>query len=75
MSAELLDRNYKGLAVEHATSEVEIATADCPIRIVGEYTNLALSIGVLELTLVFTSLTVDWVIRPHSIIYAPSTAS
>lgn len=75
MSAELLDRNYKGLAVEHATSEVEIATADCPIPIVGEYTNLALSIGVLELTLVFTSLTVDWVIRPHSIIYAPSTAS
>lgn len=75
MSYELLDRNYKGLAVEHATSEVEVATADCPIPIVGEYTNLALSIGVLELTLVFTSLTVDWVIRPHSIIYAPSTAS
>lgn len=59
MSAELLDRNYKGLAVEHATSEVEVATADCPIPIVGEYTNIALSIGVLELTLVFTSLTVD----------------
>lgn len=75
MSYELLDRNYKGLAVEHATSEVEVATADCPIPIVGEYTNIALSIGVLELTLVFTSLTVDWVIRPHSIIYAPSTAS
>ena len=59
MSHELFDRNYKGLAVEHATSEVEIATADCPIPIVGEYTNLAISIGVLELTLVFASLSVD----------------
>lgn len=75
MSHELGHCSHEGLAVEHATSEVEVATADCPIRIVGEYTNLALSIGVLELTLVFTSLTVDWVIRPHSIIYAPSTAS
>ena len=75
MSYELFDGNCIGLAVEHAISEVKVATADCPIPIVGEYTNIALSIGVLELTLVFTSLTVDWVIRPHSIIYAPSTAS
>lgn len=59
MSYELLDRNYKGLAVEHATSEVEIATADCPVPIVGKCTNFALSIGVLELPFVFTSLTVD----------------
>lgn len=59
MSYELLDRNYKGLAVEHATSEVEVTTADCPIPIVGECAYITLSIGVLELTLVFTSLTVD----------------
>ena len=59
MSHELGHCSHEGLAVEHATSEVEVATADCPIPIVGEYTYLALSIGVLELTLVFTSLTVD----------------
>ena len=75
MSYELLDSNYIGFAVEHAISEVKVATADCPIPIVGECAYITLSIGVLELTLVFTSLTVDWVIRPHSIIYAPSTAS
>ena len=75
MSYELFDGNCIGLAVEHAISEVKVATADCPIPIVGECAYITLRIGVLELTLVFTSLTVDWVIRPHSIIYAPSTAS
>ena len=75
MSHELFDGNCIGLAVEHAISEVKVATADCPIPIVGECAYITLRIGVLELTLVFTSLTVDWVIRPHSIIYAPSTAS
>ena len=59
MSYELLDSNYIGFAVEHAISEVKVATADCPIPIVGECAYIALSIGVLELTLVFTSLTVD----------------
>ena len=59
MSYELFDGNCIGLAVEHAKSEVEVATADCPIPIVGEYTNIALSIGVLKLTFVFASLSVD----------------
>ena len=59
MSAELLDSNYIGFAVEHATSEVEVATADCPVPIVGKCANFALSIGVLELPFVFTSLSVD----------------
>lgn len=59
MSHELGHCSHEGLAVEHATSEVEIATADCPVPIVGKCTNFALSIGVLELPFVFTSLTVD----------------
>lgn len=59
MSHELGHCSHEGLAVEHATSEVEVATADCPIPIIGECANLALSIGVLELTLVFASLSVN----------------
>ena len=59
MSHELFDGNCIGLAVEHAISEVKVATADCPIPIVGECAYITLSSGVLELTLVFTSLTVD----------------
>lgn len=59
MSHELFDGNCIGLAVEHAISEVEVTTADCPSPIVGKCANLALCIGVLELTLVFASLSVD----------------